>query len=107
MNEVEATSPRDARRIQAGLSRAELARRSGVHVDTVRAILLGKEGQSAKVRAVDDALDAALGGAKDGLVELEVTGTGGASVVVRGDVGDLDSLEALVLRLVAQMNSEH
>lgn len=126
MNEPTPMSERDALRIQLGLSVADLTRRAGISVDTVRKILNGQEGQATKVRAVDDALtraaqeagiDAAivtprprLDGrahelAEDNLMEFEVGGNFGVSVVVRGPVANHAELEDAVLKLIQGMNA--
>lgn len=118
---------REALRIQLGLSVAELARRAGISVDTVRKILKGQEGQVTKVKAVDEALSRAgqekglnttvvsTGQAaepgprsalvEDELMEFEVGGNFGVSVVVRGPVKDHEALENAVLKLIQGMNS--
>lgn len=119
------TSARDALRIQLGLSAADLARRAGISVDTVRKILHGKEGQATKVKAVDEALAEAAekkgisasvaptsaephGGhalADEQLMEFEVGGNFGVSVVVRGPVANHVELEDAVLKLIQGMNA--
>lgn len=121
MNQTHATE-REALRVQLGLSVAELARRASISVDTVRSILGGKEGQATKVRAVDDALakaareqgmDAAVTRstaaahelAEEGLMEFEVGGNFGVSVVVRGPVANHAELEEAVLKLIQGMNA--
>jgi transcriptional regulator with XRE-family HTH domain len=120
-----ATTERESLRIQLGLSVAELARRAHISVDTVRKILHGREGQATKVKAVDDALaraaqekglDASVVSragvppsrgrelAEDNLMEFEVGGNFGVSVVVRGPVANHAELEQAVLKLIQGMN---
>lgn len=119
------TSARDALRIELGLSAADLARRAGISVDTVRKILHGKEGQATKVKAVDEALSKAAdekgisasvsptstephGGhalVEEQLMEFEVGGNFGVSVVVRGPVANHVELEDAVLKLIQGMNA--
>lgn len=126
MSDTTPGSERDALRIQLGLSTAELARRADISVDTVRKILKGQEGQATKVRAVDDAL--ARAGQEKGfdavvqpsgtdgtrqhhdlvdedLMEFEVGGNFGVSVVVRGPVKDHEAIETAVLKLIQGMNA--
>lgn len=128
MSDSTFTSERDALRIQLGLSTAELARRADISVDTVRKILRGVEGQATKVKAVDDALSRAgqerginatvvttsgsesvrHGGhsmVEEDLMEFEVGGNFGVSVVVRGPVKDHVALEDAVLKLIQGMNA--
>jgi transcriptional regulator with XRE-family HTH domain len=124
MSDSTPTSERDALRIELGLSTAELARRADISVDTVRKILKGQEGQATKVKAVDEALARAgqekgvhasvrpasqdggrqLHGEED-LMEFEVGGNFGVSVVVRGPVKDHEALESAVLNLIQGMNA--
>jgi transcriptional regulator with XRE-family HTH domain len=126
MSDTPPASERDALRIQLGLSTAELARRADISVDTVRKILKGQEGQATKVKAVDEALaragqdrgiDATVvtstsersrhGGhalVEEDLMEFEVGGNFGVSVVVRGPVKDHEALETAVLKLIQGMN---
>lgn len=124
MSDSTPTSERDALRIELGLSTAELARRADISVDTVRKILKGVEGQATKVKAVDEALARAgqekglnatvrSSGAEGGrqalvdedLMEFEVGGNFGVSVVVRGPVKDHEALEDAVLKLIQGMNA--
>lgn len=120
-------SERDALRIQLGLSVAELARRANISVDTVRKIMRGEPGQVTKVKAVDDALarasqekgiDAQVVSpattgevthhqalADENLMEFEVGGNFGVSVVVRGPVANHAELEDAVLKLIRGMNA--
>lgn len=123
MSNSSARSARDALRIELGMSVAELARRAGISADTVRSILGGKEGQATKVKAVDDALARAagdkgidvavearaehqsLGADGEHLMEFEVGGNFGVSVVVRGPVSNREELESSVLKLIQGMNA--
>lgn len=117
-------TPREALRQKIGVSKAELARVADIDPGTVRKILEGKPGHVSKERAVDQALarlaaesgieDAAesvtlgegqtVGHVKNGLIEFEVGGNFGVSVVVRGPVADRAELEKSVLRLIQGMN---
>lgn len=129
MSEPKPTSERDALRIQLGLSVADLTRRAGISVDTARKILNGQDVRATKVRAVDDALaraaqeagiDASIVTprawtdgrmshahelAEDNLMEFEVGGNFGVSVVVRGPVANHAELEDAVLKLIQGMNA--
>lgn len=124
MSETTPVTEREALRIQLGLSAAELARRADISVDTVRKILKGQEGQATKVKAVDDALartahekgiDASIVHStvqttsrhelvEENLMEFEVGGNFGVSVVVRGPVASHAELEQAVLKLIQGMN---
>ncbi len=124
MTDKKPKSLRDAKRIEAGLSVAALARAAKVSEDTVRSVMTGKQGhQETKVFAIDRALDAALAekgietapapqaepaplAADDGLIEFQVAGNFGVSVVVRGPVADREAVEDSVLRLIRGMNAE-
>lgn len=127
MSDPTPTSERDALRIQLGLSAAELARRAGISVDTVRKILKGQEGQATKLKAVDEALSragqekglqvkvvpagedtGAHGGhhlTEENLIEFEVSGNFGVSVVVRGPVVNHEEIAADALKLIQGMNA--
>src|SRR5690349_4329306 len=113
---------REALRVSVGLSVAELSRRSGVSVDTVSKILKGGHSQATKVYKVDEALaaaardrglDAAVHSAapaaheltEENLIEFEVGGNFGVSVVVRGPVASRADLEDSVLKLIHGMNN--
>lgn len=119
----EELTPREQLQQRLGLSKAELARMAGIDPGTVAKILKGHGGHVSKERAVDEAMARVaaerglevdhefhlgeprrVGALEDGLIEFEVGGNFGVSVVVRGPVADREALENSVLRLIQGMN---
>lgn len=116
-----------------GISKARLSREAGVDPQTVTDVLAGKGKTLAKVRAVDHAL-ARLAAAEeadsvkveeagqertelhveephavegdDGLIEFEIGGNFGVSVVVRGPVANWEEVEKSARRFVQAVNQK-
>lgn len=110
---------------QMSLSAYKIAKRSGVNDKTVTRIIEGEGRTPEKVQAVDRAilefarergidvpadagtLPVATVDTEDGpLIEVEITGANGMTVVVRGPIGERAALEESVLKLIAGMNRE-
>ena len=106
-----------ARRTRLGMTVSALAKESGVDRGSISKIEKLGQGRDSTIGAIVEALDrlehemgmdlpAASSLAAEGLVEFEIAGNFGVSVIMKGPVSNLAEMEAAAARLVERMQAE-